>query len=114
MLFRSVYVTGTVSAANFDNVSDATLKENIIPIENAVATINNLNPVSFTWKNNGDLAYGLIAQEVEQIIPGIVHNRIDGTKTVSYMQLIAFLLQAIKEQNIKIDSLETHINNIVV
>ena len=49
---------------------------------------------------NQALAYGLIAQEVEQIIPGIVHNRIDGTKTVSYMQLIAFLLQAIKEQNI--------------
>lgn len=102
--------SNTVFAVHFDNVSDISLKENIEPIENSIDTISKLNPVSFTWKNNKTLSYGLIAQEVEKILPSIVHSKTDNTKTINYIELIAFLLSAIKEQQKQIDDINKRID----
>jgi hypothetical protein len=106
----NINASNTVFAVHFDNVSDISLKENIEPLKNSIDTINNLNPVSFTWKNNKTISYGLIAQEVEKILPSIVHIKEDKIKTVNYIELIAFLLSAIKEQQKQIDDINKRIN----
>jgi len=68
-----------------------------------------INPVSFTWKDNGSLSYGVIAQEIEKVLPTIVATNEDsGLKSVSYDQLIPFLVQAIKELKIEIEHLKNH------
>jgi hypothetical protein len=102
---------GTVSATHFDNVSDVSLKENIISISSPKDIIDNLNPVSFNWKDTGEKSFGFIAQEVENILPEIVHTKADGAKTVSYIQLIPFLIQIIKEQQQQIDIINNKLNN---
>ena len=56
-----------------------------------------LRGVSFNWKDNGKPSYGLIAQEVEEIIPEVIDTGEDGTKTLNYDALIGFLVEAIKE-----------------
>lgn len=103
--------SNTVFAIHFDNVSDLSFKENIQTINNSIQILSQLNPVSFDWKNTKNKSYGLIAQEVEKIIPTIVHQKPDGTKTINYIEIIAFLIQAIKEQQKQIDDINTHINN---
>jgi len=103
-------VTNTVTGLHFDNVSDISLKENIVTLENAIDTLQTLNPVSFTWKTDGTKSYGLIAQEVEKIMPDIVHMTDDNTKTVSYIQIIALLISAVKEQQQQIDEINKKLN----
>jgi hypothetical protein len=103
--------SGTVSATNFDNVSDISLKENIESISASKDIIDNLNPVSFNWKDTGEKSFGFIAQEVENILPEIVHTKADGAKTVSYIQLIPFLIQIIKEQQQQINIINNKLNN---
>jgi hypothetical protein len=89
---------GTITAVDFNSTSDISLKENVKTLTNSAEIINDILPVSFNWKSNGEKSYGVIAQDIEKIIPDIVNEKDDGTKTVSYSQLIAFLIGAIKEQ----------------
>lgn len=107
----NINASGTVYATHFDNVSDISLKENIITISSPKDIIDNLNPVSFNWKDTGEKSFGFIAQEVEKILPEIVHTKTDNTKTVSYIQLIPFLIQIIKEQQQQIDDINNKLNN---
>lgn len=103
-------IDGTVTAVHFDNVSDITLKENVISLSNN-DLLYKLNPVSFNWKNSGEKSFGLIAQEVEKIIPEIVHQKDDGTKTISYIQLISHLIFTVKDLQRQIDDINNNINN---
>lgn len=95
--------SGTLSATTFNSLSDYNLKTNILQIGGALDTINSLNGVSFEWKNNGLRSYGVIAQDIEKHIPDLVGN-VDGTKNVNYDGIIAFLIEAIKELNRKLDA----------
>ena len=88
--------TGTLSSTNFNSLSDATLKNNFNSIDNALSLLDKLDALSFTWKDNGHKAYGFKAQDVEKIIPEIV-GQTNEYKTISYIQLIPILVQAIKE-----------------
>lgn len=97
--------SNTIFAVHFDNVSDISLKENILPLNNSINKLNNLYPVSFNWKSTKEQSFGLIAQEVEQILPQIVHQKDDGTKTVSYIQIIALLIDAVKDLQRQIDDI---------
>jgi hypothetical protein len=89
--------TGTLNSQIFNSLSDVNKKSNIETIGSAIDTINKLRGVSFDWKDNGRHSYGLIAQEVEQVIPAIVSTAPDGTKTLNYDAIIGFLIEAIKE-----------------
>lgn len=88
--------TGALNATSFNSLSDLSLKSDIQPILNASDLIDQINPVSFTWKDNGEQSYGVIAQEIEKILPNVV-SVTDGTRSVSYTQLIPMLIQAVKE-----------------
>ena len=56
-----------------------------------------LQPVSFKWKDNGKKSYGLVAQEVQEILPELVETDSNGIKSVNYTALIPFLINAIVE-----------------
>ena len=61
--------TGTLSSTNYNSLSDRFLKKDIRSLESYEQVIDNLNPVSFNWISNNKKSFGLIAQEVEQILP---------------------------------------------
>lgn len=91
-------LSGAVSATDFNSLSDATLKENISSITNAIDILDSIRPVEFNWKNNGKKSYGVLAQEIEQILPQVVEtNKDNNIKSVSYTQLVPILIESIKE-----------------
>lgn len=92
----------TVYAYNFYSLSDQNLKTNITSIENAVDIINSLNAVEFDWKETGKHESGLIAQEVEKILPHLVNDNGD-YKTVNYIGIISYLIGAVKELSAEIN-----------
>ena len=117
---RVVYVTqeGLIVNAN----SDKTLKENIRPYTNGLAQILELNPVSFNWKDKrmyGDnLDLGLIAQDVEPILPELVGTSTFGQEdeskfklNLNYEKLVIPLINAVKELSAKVDKLEAYISS---
>ena len=82
--------------------SDKRLKDNIKNIANPLEKLEKLNGVEFDWNDKQDLYkghdIGVIAQEVEQVLPEIVDTRKDGHKAVKYDRMVALLIEAVKEQ----------------
>ena len=116
----TLHVEGDVIAYS-TTISDERLKDNVTTIQNPLDKIKALRGVEYTWNagsRNGKRDLGLIAQEVEEVIPEIVHEHelplIDeesGTvyKTVDYEKMIAVLIEGMKEQQEQIDSLKAEI-----
>lgn len=116
ILARCGDVAQRVDRADALPSSDERLKENITPIQNALDKVKELNGVEFDFKNSDDYGYlkqhqiGLIAQEVEKVIPEIVSENKNGYLGVSYQHLTALLIEAVKEQQKQIEELKTEIN----
>lgn len=102
--------SGIVTATDFNSSSDINLKDNVETIKNATETIECLRGVSFEWKETGKKSYGVIAQELEEVLPELVNG--DETKTVNYNGLIGVLIQAIKEQQEQINKLQCELDAI--
>jgi hypothetical protein len=97
--------TGTLTVGgNLNSGSDERLKKNIETIENALGTIQNLRGVRFNWKESGRPSLGVIAQELEEVIPELVSG--DENKTVTYNGLIAVVIEALKELKERVEVLE--------
>lgn len=97
--------SGNFSATQFTSLSDRTKKTNIRPVENALEITKQLEGVRFDWIDNDKPSVGLIAQNVEKVLPELVETSDDGTKSVSYGNIIGVLVEAIKEQQKLIDQL---------
>jgi hypothetical protein len=95
--------TGQLNATEFNSLSDETFKNSITPIENALDLINEIDGISFVWNDTGKSSLGVSAQQLQKVLPQIVSD--DEVKTVNYNGLIAVLLQAVKELQSKVDSL---------
>ena len=104
--------TGTLSATIFTSLSDINQKKNIETITSAVDLTTKINGVRFDWKDTGEKSAGVIAQEVEEILPEIVHTNEDGIKTVNYNGIIALLIESIKEQQVQINNLTNQITEL--
>jgi hypothetical protein len=98
--------TGLLTSTDYNSSSDMTLKQDFTPIQNPLDIIGQLTGFGFTWKESNQKAYGLSAQEVEKVIPEIVKDRPDGTKGINYMNLTAFLIEAIKDLKQEIEALK--------
>jgi len=99
--------TGSLSATAFNSLSDEKEKTNITQINNALTSVMNMRGVEFNWRETNIPSYGVIAQEIERVAPNVVtYNEETDTKTVNYMAIIGFLIEAIKELNDKVDKLE--------
>ena len=73
--------------------------------------VKSLRGVSFDWIKNGGSEVGVIAQEVEDVLPDVVNTNEDGIKSVKYGNMVAVLIEAMKEQQAQIDELKTQINS---
>ena len=102
--------TGNFSATQFTSLSDASKKTNIRPIENSIELTKQLQGVRYDWIDNNKPSLGLIAQEVEKVLPELVETSTDGTKSVSYGNIVGVLIEAIKEQQVRIEELEKKVN----
>jgi hypothetical protein len=92
-------VNGNIRAAGWPSNSDLRWKENIEPIEDPLDLVTQLRGVSYDWidssRGNGR-QIGVIAQEVEQVLPEVVHTDSQGYKSVEYSKLVAPLIEAVK------------------
>lgn len=98
--------TGTLNSTIFNSLSDARAKENIVTIPSALEKTLQLRGVEYTLKETKQRSIGVIAQEIEQVIPEVVATAEDGTKSVSYGNLVGLLIEAIKDQQNQIDDLK--------
>lgn len=99
---------GNVYAAGYFHTSDARLKKDIRPIK-GIDIVKRLNGVLFAWKDSGKESAGVIAQDVEKVLPEAVITDAEGIKSVDYDALIAPLIEAVKEQQTEIDSLKKEV-----
>jgi len=97
----SIYATGNITAN-----SDLILKKNLIIIDNPIDKLMQLNGYSYQWKSDDSHQYGVVAQEVEKILPYAVTTGTDGIKGVSYNQIIPVLIEAVKEQKKELEELK--------
>lgn len=122
-VFR-VYGNGlVVTTGNNVIFSDKTLKENINPIDNPIGKINQLSGVTYNYINNTKLTMklpngtqtGLIADEVEAVIPDAVDLIKEGNyeyKVVNYTKVIPLLVESIKDQQESLEEKETKISSL--
>lgn len=120
---NNLLVAGSVQSYGVTNISDERLKKNIVKIDNALEKVQQLNGYDFEFIRTGDKASGVIAQEVEKVLPNAVSDQTlfvmdaDGTETeeqfksVQYNHLHGLLIEAIKEQQAQIDELKAKLNN---
>ena len=124
---NSLIIADTTGEASFINdvvafaSSDKRLKENVKPLDNALHKINKINGVEFDWidgkdeygnsvHSNTGHDVGVIAQEIEEVLPEVVTTRDNGYKAVKYEKIVPLLIEAIKEQQQQINKLEEKLN----
>ena len=99
--------TGTLTVTNFVESSSITLKENIVPIENALDSILKLSGVTYNRKDTKVSEAGLIAEWVDEVLPDLVTKDTSGnTEGVKYTKLTAYLIEAIKTLKKEIDEIK--------
>ena len=104
-------VNGAIRATgSITENSDESLKENIQTIENACDKVSKLRGVSYNKIGEEDKKIGVIAQEIETVVPEVVTEDIDGIKSVSYTNLVGLLIQSNKELIERVSELENIIN----
>ena len=90
--------------------SDERLKDNVVVIDNALEKVESLRGVEFDWNDKQEIYeghdIGVIAQDVEKVLPEIVENRDNGYKAVKYEKLTAVLIEAVKELSARVKELE--------
>ena len=106
-------VVGTIaidsSSTTYNTSSDARLK-NVLGNAKGLDIVNQLNPVHFEWKETGKTQDGLIAQEVEPLIPESVStNEQTGFYEMDYSKLVTPLIKAVQEQQEQIEQLKQEI-----
>ncbi len=111
----SLTATGDVVAFS---TSDRRHKNNIVLISDALSKVTKLNGVTWEWNDDVDAATketpktGLIAQEVQEVLPEVVKERADGFLALDYSKTIGLLVEAIKEQQQQIHSLTLEIEKL--
>lgn len=118
------YFSNTVNAVTFTATSDLRYKKAISPVSPSLAILNKLHPVNYYFKTaeelsaekiksvafNGDKTQerqiGFIAQEVEKLIPEVVHTDLEGYKSIDYAKFSPFIIKALQEQQEQINKLQ--------
>jgi len=99
---------GAVTAPSFTSSSSKRFKTNINNLTNSLETINQLQGVAYEWKETGKSDIGLIAEEVNEILPELVKkDEDDAPEGIDYGKLTAVLIEAVKELTQKVSDLES-------
>jgi len=105
-------ITISGNTTSFNSASDYRLKENVSPMQNALNVVQQLKPVTFTWKPDGANGQGFIAHELQEVVPDCVTGEKDAVDAdgkpkyqgVDTSFLVATLTAAIQELNAKVDA----------
>ena len=122
-----VYGNGQAYSYGWNTMSDSTLKENVHEIQNALNKVLKLQGVTYNLKQSSETAngfnqiltntssgkMGLIAQAVERVAPEVVTTTGDGLKTVAYGNLVGLLIEAIKQEDAKVSSLQNTLDSCI-
>ena len=100
----NVQVAGTVTATDFDSLSDARLKTDVELVEDALDKIDYISGVTFNFKDTQKRSAGVLAQDVERVLPEAVTMDTNGVKSVSYSAVLALVIQAFKTYVNKTDA----------
>jgi hypothetical protein len=100
--------TGALTAVSHVSSSDERLKSDIQTLTNAVQTVENLRGVSYLRNDKPEI--GVIAQEVEKILPMLVQEDPEGYKTVAYGNMVGLLIEAVKELSAEVKALKAELN----
>jgi hypothetical protein len=110
-VFGNILSTETIFATVFTSLSDETQKTDITAITDAIETVKQLNGVKYKWiDNHNQPSIGVIAQDIEKVLPEVVTTNKNGLKSVSYGNIVGVLIEAIKEQQVRIEELERKLN----
>lgn len=91
-------ITGKLQAIQgVSSLSDQRMKENLVPIEGAIDKIKKLNGYIFTRKDTKNIESGLLAQEVQKVLPEVVNEDKNGTLSIAYGNMMGLIVEAIKE-----------------
>jgi len=107
-------ITGSIIEASGDVIafgsSDRRLKDNITPIENPLEKMDKIGGYTFVWNDNQSTYtgkdVGVVAQEIEEILPELVTTRGTGYKAVKYEKIVPLLIESIKELQKKVQKIE--------
>jgi len=110
-------ISTNASATTYATSSDYRLKENVQPMQDALAVIAQLNPVTYTWKADGSDGQGFIAHELQAVVPDCVTGEKDAVDAEGNPQyqgvdtsfLVATLVKAIQELKAEVDSLKAQL-----
>ena len=97
--------------------SDKRLKDNVVPITNALDKISKIGGYEFDWNNNQNTYtghdIGVIAQEIEEVLPELVIDRENGYKAVKYEKIVALLIEGMKDQQKLIENQQIQIDSLL-
>lgn len=100
-------LTGNLTVTgDLNSNSDESLKQNINTFEGGLAAVKSMRGVRYEWKESGKSSIGLIAQEVEKILPELVATGEDDIKSIQYGNIVAVLIEAVKELSARVEELE--------
>lgn len=102
-----LFVSGNITG--FANFSDITLKENLEIINNPLDKVMNLNGYTFNYIGSDIRMPGLVAQEVEEVLPEAVYETPQGKKALHYANMVGLLVEAVKELKAEVEELKTKI-----
>lgn len=110
----NVEIPGHVTCISLTETSDKRFKQNILPLSPVLTSVLRINGISYFWRDEefpqkqfpAEKQIGFIAQDVENIFPELVHTNRFGEKSVDYAKFTVVLLEAIKEQQYRIEKLE--------
>ncbi|MHA2254422.1 MAG: tail fiber domain-containing protein, partial [Candidatus Kariarchaeaceae archaeon] len=102
-----VVVSGVVTATDFNSTSDARLKTNVQVIEDPLEKVLQINGVSFNWIKDNKPSMGVIADNIQEVLPELVSD--SDPKTVNYNGLIGLLIECVKQQQVEIEELKRKI-----
>ena len=99
----------TQTSTSWVSTSDERLKNVVAPVSDACATLKGINPVIYSWKSDEQATrhIGLLAQEVQKVIPECVYEDPSGNLGIVYQDVLPVLLRAIKELTARVEILET-------
>jgi hypothetical protein len=122
-----IYGDGDTWAYDFSKFSDISLKENFEPIDSPLEKVMQLNGLYYNYKNTvlsedaepntviseepPKRCMGFIAQEIEEVVPEVVNTKENGLKGIAYQDITALLVEAIKELEVQVSTLENELNN---
>ena len=106
----NLLVTGIITATDFNSASDIRLKENIQKIDNPIDKIIKIDGVRFDWKSDNKPSMGVIAQNIEEVLPELVSG--EESKTVNYNGIIGLLIECVKTQQEQIGELNRRLDEL--